>query len=1073
HDDGAGWLARDQDSGEEGKACCDRNWGCRGGAACTWRADMATPPLDVSLQLQLVNDALQGEDGVFEALVAANQKWLGHYARMHASFSIEPSLLEPTSLWMNAYFQKQRMITSPWTKQAKALVAKHQQAIQERLRSAPPPHLESEYSTTVVDPMAALMFAASVDRCPEYQIVSRVLGLEYMMGEAMEWMECPTLLHNASRSGAKMLVFTEARKRIMCLELLLVLAQHDADALIKACQIAGQGQLWQPHMFIYMLQKRHHDNSTICNLAGRLLEHFTKRMPIASPVQLDTERNLVNDSVATRAASVCVSESPVSRGKRTYTLPTLGTSGSTSPLRSPHSPTTTMSAIYAEGPSPYSPVKLPLTRPATSATEQTRRSTVFSQPKLAAVEGERRRRCQTPNVSTKSPQQHEGFESYGDEDGSMTPDANRRHRSLDPLDAPKGPEKKITISEKYSWNPDCINSVSGFEWWWRSLPQNHASLEPTQKLKMVTKAAVRVHTKGEWQRAIDLYVLALSMEINEDVEFRLRINLACAYEGAEEWQLCVNEFRSALRLNPGDPYGHYKLGTALTMLAAFDEARQELQAVLDVYPQAAEAVSRVDEAEQKLKEKNEAEKAALATARTSRSPLTKRRELQQQAAPVTSPTSPRTIAVPPKTSPRSTTTGPTPRKPFRKDRPQSSEANATSSGSEATSDQNPNPNASGVLPPVDLQPIDLAPSDLLDVVVHRCRQLMWDLSAVFTAIDVHKTGLIRKESLLEVLRIICAADVDGEEILSGAFNLSSDDRLLRGNVEYIRYNALLETYNTRKKKQLLPVEFKDATGLKDTVDALARKESLGHHNDAVVYCAVEWVDAGLQKAVQVTTRKAEPTQADSRRSQGPATKDVGHHSSSSDGLSGKVPDTLQDGRDTPDSVVEDDHFPVPEEAPSNSHAARLIDKKREEAHQREILRNEQARIIARKHVHCMKSLQDIGNRARRHLATQQSAREYLLRVGADARLQVKERVNADSSQQEPKETLQPQSADITDVKALAQGVYATAVDAALAKMKSRPINLKDLQLLAQKYSAEVCRACVVEVEALIARRSAG
>lgn len=64
-------------------------------------------------ELELVFDL--DDDGAFDALVAVNHKWLGHYARLHATFSVERSLLERNSVWMNAFFQKSRMTTSPWS----------------------------------------------------------------------------------------------------------------------------------------------------------------------------------------------------------------------------------------------------------------------------------------------------------------------------------------------------------------------------------------------------------------------------------------------------------------------------------------------------------------------------------------------------------------------------------------------------------------------------------------------------------------------------------------------------------------------------------------------------------------------------------------------------------------------------------------------------------------------------------------------------------------------------------------------------------------------------------------------
>ncbi|KAG7398954.1 hypothetical protein PHYBOEH_010059 [Phytophthora boehmeriae] len=108
----------------------------------------------LQLQLQLTTDA---DGDVFEALVDANHRWLGRYARLHPSFGVEPSLLERNSLWMNAFFQKSRMVTSPASAQAKALIKKHRETVVERLRSTPVPHSESPFSTCTVDPMAALI----------------------------------------------------------------------------------------------------------------------------------------------------------------------------------------------------------------------------------------------------------------------------------------------------------------------------------------------------------------------------------------------------------------------------------------------------------------------------------------------------------------------------------------------------------------------------------------------------------------------------------------------------------------------------------------------------------------------------------------------------------------------------------------------------------------------------------------------------------------------------------------------------------------------------------------------------
>jgi hypothetical protein len=126
--------------------------------------------MDALLELELPD--VEGDaDGAFEALVAVNHRWLGRYARLHPSFGVEPALLEHNSLWMNAFFQKSRMTTSAASPQAKSLIKKHRETVAERLRAAPLPHSESPFSTCVVDTMAALMHASSIDRCPHNNLV--------------------------------------------------------------------------------------------------------------------------------------------------------------------------------------------------------------------------------------------------------------------------------------------------------------------------------------------------------------------------------------------------------------------------------------------------------------------------------------------------------------------------------------------------------------------------------------------------------------------------------------------------------------------------------------------------------------------------------------------------------------------------------------------------------------------------------------------------------------------------------------------------------------------------------------
>ncbi|KAF4035936.1 hypothetical protein GN244_ATG12023 [Phytophthora infestans] len=142
--------------------------------------------MDALLELELSDGEVEDGDAI-EALVAVNHRWLGRYARLHPSFSVEPSLLERNSLWMNAYFQKIRMITSAASPQAKNLIKKHRDTVVERLRSAPLPHSESLFSTCVVDPMAALLFASSIGRCPHDNLVPASICSRILLVKLKIW----------------------------------------------------------------------------------------------------------------------------------------------------------------------------------------------------------------------------------------------------------------------------------------------------------------------------------------------------------------------------------------------------------------------------------------------------------------------------------------------------------------------------------------------------------------------------------------------------------------------------------------------------------------------------------------------------------------------------------------------------------------------------------------------------------------------------------------------------------------------------------------------------------------------
>ncbi|TMW58734.1 hypothetical protein Poli38472_010293 [Pythium oligandrum] len=896
----------------------------------------------MELELDLVLDA---EDAWLDTLVVLNQRWLSSYARIHPSFSINPSLLERNSLWMNAYFQKHRMITSPYSKQAKTLLTQHQQCVVARLRGGTSGalHQESEFSTTLVDPMAALMFAVSVDRCPEYQ-------LEHLMVEALELLQIRSIRAHANLSGFAGCIFrfltsyTEVKKRILSLQLLLLLAEDDAAAVVQACKVAAQGQLWQPNMFIYTLQKRHHDNETIQQLVTQFLPYFSQHMPISSPIQLENARSEEHEYTfeEQEAPLQTTASSPT---RRTYTLPALR--GPT-PQSSPHRPTTTISTLYIGVPSPYSPtVCLPIARPPTSPQEQHRRSAIYSTPKEKAVIGDRKRRCLSPNLpedrlATARPSDDLQWMDSGSSTAGSPPKS--------PGSTLPSVNKRVVLSEKYSWNPECSNSVSGFEWWWRSLPQHHTSLEPTQKLKMVTKAAVRLHTKGEWERASELYLLALSMEINEEVEFRLRVNLACAFEIGKEFGACQKQLRQALQLNPNDPYARFKLGSVLKELEVFDEAQIEFEAVLDAYPQAEVALQELEAARNRKRREAEAREATLLAARAARSPSKPGRSLHSRNY-IISTKAPRG---------KSNAEELTPVAPKAKD--------------EASGNTSPPPSPTR--------------EGLVECIARCCAAFRFDLRSVLLAIDRKGSGMIRRSALEKLFTDLCGFDAAS----------ALREELASQNDDVIEYEALVNAVEAKS----VALGYRDVdtqrNKLNDLVASLQAEEAEFYTVSPPT--SVPECEARAEDAPEVIEPREEeippspPVEEPELVPTGPTSTDVETEDEAVGMDAPQAPAHLceaevPESESEPLTPLHDELRPssrkneISQQDGYTSLSARP-DEKRGKAREEAILRAERARVVARRQLHCLKALQDVAVHARKHLMAQHLARLHLQTIGCGA-----------------------------------------------------------------------------------------
>ncbi|RLN50991.1 hypothetical protein BBJ28_00024238 [Nothophytophthora sp. Chile5] len=402
-------------------------------------------------------------------------------------------------------------------------------------------------------------------------------------------------------------------------------------------------------------------------------------------------------------------------------------------------------------------------------------------------------------TSASSPQESKPIEVTPNSLPTRASSDGQPHRSLDPLfgSPPPSPDgssptkKPVIVSEKYSWNPECINSVSGFEWWWRSLPQNHSSLEPTQKLKMVTKAAVRLHAKGELQRAIDLYLLALSSETNGEVEFRLRVNLACAYESNQALPSSVGEFRRALELNSSDPYARYKLGRVLTSAGEFDEARRQFETILDTYPQAKDGLKHLEDALEQHRLDKEAERAATAAAKARRSPAKPRSPMNGAKANVLEP-------VPPSTPGLQSSA------PHRKKTPPISPDHATpaigpSENNEHSCVVTPSQQTQQTRPAATLTESHAAPLNLLDLLVARCQEVRIDMAKLLKKLDPHQRGLVHRESIVGLFRIIGGVELDGfsDEGTLTSLNITPDCWESKGSQVFLRYKGFLDAYTAK------------------------------------------------------------------------------------------------------------------------------------------------------------------------------------------------------------------------------------------------------------------------------------
>jgi hypothetical protein len=182
---------------------------------------------DFQLQLVLDNEKhLQHTlmtDATFDKLIQVNRKWFTLYYQAHPPTTghhqpvvVDDCYFARNSIWMNSYFQKLRFLTPAESKKAVTLIEKHQQVVLQRIRqgfSGAQIYTESEFSTICVDPIAALMYAVSANRCVEHHLTA-------LLVETLELFESEQLVELAVQSdfaGAIykiLMLFSDPKKRV-------------------------------------------------------------------------------------------------------------------------------------------------------------------------------------------------------------------------------------------------------------------------------------------------------------------------------------------------------------------------------------------------------------------------------------------------------------------------------------------------------------------------------------------------------------------------------------------------------------------------------------------------------------------------------------------------------------------------------------------------------------------------------------------------------------------------------------------------------------------------------------------
>ncbi|KAG9416191.1 hypothetical protein AC1031_000589 [Aphanomyces cochlioides] len=685
------------------------------------------------------------DEHITSALIKFNQEWLADYAATHGhALKYADHFIAQRSLWLNDYFQKLRVLTDPSSRQGKELVHTFEETLQTyQLRRHKRATDGSPQCDRMVEPLSLIMYCATQNRCSEFRVETFLREVEWYLGST-------SLLGRAVKAGFaaplyRLLVrHSKIQARILSLGILLKLADMNAAAVVEGCQKGAQGQPMVPHNFIQTLPKRHPDNTTICDLAAKLLVIFNTRSNSLS----------LNISYAPPA-----SEPPLTattHGKPPKKSPVVLSSLSSPSFKLPIE----LSELFETSPYKSSPFLL-----------QTRESSNFrpspvkhKSPTAADTPPKAVKRPTTPRKPTlqlapldQIEQRLQDFHLDAPVCKRPAKESSKPCQIAIPLIHHSNPAKQLQISSENRPSSRHLSRdltcVSGFQWWWRTVPPNHSALTSQAKLKAVCKAAIKMHTSGVYDRAVELYELALTIPISsnltavptaEDGEtkslpFKIQLNLGSALLNLKRVEDSIEALKKAVRMEPEHVWAHYELGMAYKTAGRLDAAIAELKAVAKILPEA--QVALVDLEQHKNRPKHVTKAISLpppatgtplppTTASTSTPPLA----AGTLAAAVATPTSPQPVAER-KLSPVPATRAASP-------------ATATSKGKLAASGIPPRQVSTPANPS---NTIKQRLKDLVRHVAHTGNQLQIHWRQLFGLVDRYRLGVVTAKAFKEIL----------------------------------------------------------------------------------------------------------------------------------------------------------------------------------------------------------------------------------------------------------------------------------------------------------------------------------